>query len=420
MRNDNKPALKYSHQLYEKDIPTYAELSKLAECGSLADVLKFKKDKASQLENEETKLSNKKSNFIRDEEAGRLKPDYVKRTGKKKASNQAIELSTILGFRSNNVPLAKNSNQITARQPQLSRKLADPFINDPVLNSIRVQSWYLTLLANWFPSEAMKFRDHMMFNLIASEDGGRDLDGIESLRSMLPDLPPDGNGGEMLEKKLREALRHNPRLKSKRYNLKARNYVFGTSTPSEETISEFGLVCQDSETVYRLGFDGLPMWQVLDGDLETCQAVAAKFLTQDLVESPNQYAQFVLNVLHGRPATDLSQELVCPFDSGADQVLVFLEQIFAKLNELDLVDLGSNDLTDKGNAVANGTMLLVSLVRINPMFFVESSARLRLLLIMLHKHQLIRHVFGLLVEFYISKYMLYPVSVDHFLVRTTR
>lgn len=254
MRNGDKPSIEYSHQLYKKAIPTHAELSELAERGSLADMLKFKRDKADQLKEEARKVANIESNHSRNVEAGRLNPEYVKRTNKKKAFSPPAELSAIFGYGANRAPISVNDpKQKVVREPQLSRKLADPYINDPVLNSIRVQSWYLALLSNWFPDEAMAFRDHMLFNLIASVADQVDLAEIESARALLPALPPDGNGGVMLEKKLREGLRHNPRLNKKRYNLKVRNYVFGKSTPSEDTVTEFGLVCVDSENVYRLG-----------------------------------------------------------------------------------------------------------------------------------------------------------------------
>lgn len=406
MRNGDKPSIEYSHQLYKKAIPTHAELSELAERGSLADMLKFKRDKADQLKEEARKVANIESNHSRNVEAGRLNPEYVKPTNKKKAFSPPAELSAIFGYGANRAPISVNDpKQKVVREPQLSRKLADPYINDPVLNSIRVQSWYLALLSNWFPDEAMAFRDHMLFNLIASVADQVDLAEIESARALLPALPPDGNGGVMLEKKLREGLRHNPRLNKKRYNLKVRNYVFGKSTPSEDTVTEFGLVCVDSENVYRLGFDGLPMWQVLDGDLQTCHDFASKFLSQDLIESPNQYAQFVLNVLHGLATTDVSDDLVCPFDSDSDVVLSFLEGTFSKLSSSEIYIGESNDLSDQGMAIARGILLLIALIRINPPIFVESTARLHLLFIMLRKHKLLRNAFGLFVEFYIVRYM---------------
>jgi hypothetical protein len=403
MRNADKKEQKYSHQLYAKDIKHHAELSRLAETGSLADLMKFKKQNADALKEEAQAVRNKRSNFRADLNEGRLKSGYQKGSSKRKAAKPTGALASAFGLTvAGSAILEKAKAAKSAIKKTVSRKHAGPVISDPYLSRLRIQSWYLTLLGNWYPDIAMNLRDHMVYKTLARYYNSIGLELPDEISRLLPALPPDTNAGDLLEEAICSQLRTNSALKNKRYNLKARNYMAGEGHVTDSTVVEFGQIVPDSETVYRLGFEELPMWEVFDGNLVSCQNYAHSWLDQSQIEMPANYAQFVLGILLESDDQIYLAELISSLsnDNGSSTTL---DNILSDYGVSEFTEPDCFDLNATGKRVASACLLLLALIQATPTDYSIAHKRMNLLLAHFYLNNHFQNAFGLVFHIFIRQ-----------------
>lgn len=403
MGNSKKNQTEYSHQLYADELKTHAKLSKLAATASLADVLKFKEKYAKALKDEAQTVRNKKSNFQNDLREGRLEPEYVKPGSKKRATTQG-NLDAALGLSTTGEEILKNiQSQESKVNNEHTRKHAGPVIKNSYLSRLRIQSWYLTLLEYWYPDIAFSLREHMIYQALVNHYNALGLNVPPELAQLLPELPPDNNAGDLLEKAITKSFRADPILKNKRYNLKNRNYMAGEGHVTDATVVEFARLVPDSETVYRLGFEGLPMWEVFDGNLDACQKYAHTLLDQNQIESPPSYAQFVLGVLTGSDDQRYLGELVSSLDTLQDGFSDTLDEVLLKYGDADITEGDSYDLNVMGKRIASACLLLLALIQATPKDYLNAHKRLHHLLRHFYQNKLFTRSFGLVFQIYIKQ-----------------
>lgn len=156
----------------------------------------------------------------------------------------------------------KNENAV----PSQSRARSTPAVKDRELQKLRVQTWYRHLLERAIENEVDRRAHRAALNEYFGVEG--DLPNLNAAMQKWLEAQVEKN----LHRLTLEETEVAQRLARSRYDE-------GKTTPTELTISVFEVLLPGSAAVYDQGPGELPLWRVLDGDLEACRTYVEDMLS---------------------------------------------------------------------------------------------------------------------------------------------
>lgn len=152
-----------------------------------------------------------------------------------------------------------------------SRARSTPAVKDRELQKLRVQTWYRHLLERAIENEVDRRADRAALNEYFGVAG--DLPNLNSAMQKWLDAQVEMN----LHRLTLEETEVAQRLARSRYDE-------GKTTPTELTLGVFEVLLPGSAAVYDQGPGELPLWRVLDSDLEACRTYV-----EDMLSPPPQW-----------------------------------------------------------------------------------------------------------------------------------
>ena len=163
----------------------------------------------------------------------------------------------------------KSSNTAPTRLELSSRKRSHPNLRDPVLQKVRVVTWFMHLVERATPATLQANQLAECLPLLVS--------------GYTPNSPP--NYGWALnswitrvtssvasdDPQVQAALRKLSEADSLGFSgLDRTHYEKGETSPSDRTLNVFDKLLSGSKVVYTNGPEDMPLWPILDGDLAAC------------------------------------------------------------------------------------------------------------------------------------------------------
>lgn len=184
-----------------------------------------------------------------------------------------------------------------AQRVYSSRAGAGAKLNSNEVKSLRTRAWFNSLLTV------------MNFGIDSVYADGQTLMRSRSkfLRmSWIQARYPDQNN--LIEKRFTAAtIKRGTRFAA--LDLYKRHYENGSGRPSLKTLTDLDEVFPGTSVIFQVGFLGLPIWELLDGNQSACQQYLADVLPSFSQGTPDQWTQHILNLV----LVEGAQQSIQPF-----------------------------------------------------------------------------------------------------------